>query len=101
MFNQGRVKRDFIYIDDIVEGVVRCLDKPSTAAASFDPLSPEPATAVVPHRLFNIGNSKAVPMLRFITVLEQALGRKALQHLESIQPGDVETTAAYASALEE
>ena len=101
VFNQGRMKRDFTYIDDIVEGVVRCLDKPATAAAAFDPLAPDPATAAVRHRLFNIGNSEPVSLLRFITVLEQALGRKALQHLEPMQPGDVESTAADTSALEE
>jgi UDP-glucuronate 4-epimerase len=101
VFNQGRMKRDFTYIDVIVEVVVRCLDKPATAAAAFDPLAPDQATAAVSHRLFNIGNSEPVPLLRFITVLEQALSRKALQHLEPMQPGDVESTAADTSALEE
>jgi hypothetical protein len=61
VFNQGRMKRDFTYIDDIVEVVVRCLDKPVTAAAAFDSLAPDPATAAVPHRLFNICNSEPVP----------------------------------------
>jgi UDP-glucuronate 4-epimerase len=101
VFNEGRMERDFTYIDDIVEGVVRCLDKPATAAAGFDPLAPDPATAAVPHRLFNIGNSEPVALLRFITVLEQALGRKAIQQLEPMQPGDVAATAADTSALEE
>ncbi len=94
VFNQGRMKRDFTYIDVIVEVVVRCLDKPATAAAAFDPLAPDPATAAVPHRLFNIGNSEPVPLLRFITVLEQAL-----HHLEPMQTGDVESRAADTSAL--
>jgi UDP-glucuronate 4-epimerase len=101
VFNEGRMERDFTYIDDIVEGVVRCLDKPATAAAGFDPLAPDPATAAVPHRLFNIGNSQPVPLLRFIKVLEQALGRKAIQQLEPMQPGDVAATAADTSALQE
>ena len=100
VFNQGQMERDFTYIDDIVEGVVRCLDKPATAAAGFDPLAPDPATAAVPHRLFNIGNSQPVALLRFITVLEQALGRQAVQQLEPMQPGDVTSTAADTSALE-
>jgi UDP-glucuronate 4-epimerase len=101
VFNEGRMERDFTYIDDIVEGVVRCLDKPATAAAGFDALAPDPATAAVPHRLFNIGNSQPVPLLRFITVLEESLGRKAVQQLEPMQPGDVTATAADTSALEE
>ena len=101
VFNQGRMERDFTYIDDIVEGVVRCLNKPATAAANFDPLAPDPATAAVPHRLFNIGNSEPVALLRFITVLEQALGRRAVQQLEPMQQGDVAATAADTSALQE
>ena len=101
VFNEGRMERDFTYIDDIVEGVVRCLGKPATAAAGFDPLAPDPATAAVPHRLFNIGNSEPVALLRFISVLEQALGRKAIQQLEPMQPGDVAATAANTSALQE
>jgi len=94
------MKRDFTYIDDIVEGVVRCLDKPATAAATFDPMAPDPATAAVPHRLFNIGNSEPVALLDFIGALEQALGKAAIQQLEPMQPGDVTATAADTSALE-
>ncbi|MCP9772285.1 NAD-dependent epimerase [Synechococcus sp. Tobar12-5m-g] len=101
VFNQGRMERDFTYIDDIVEGVVRCLNKPATAAANFDPQAPDPATAAVPHRLFNIGNSQPVGLLEFISLLEQALGKKALQHLEPMQQGDVASTAADTSALEQ
>ena len=100
VFNQGRMQRDFTYIDDIAEGVIRCLDKPATADPDFDPLHPNPATAAVPHRLFNIGNSKPIPLLRFIEVLEQALGREAIRDLQPMQPGDVPATAADTSALE-
>ena len=100
VFNQGRMQRDFTYIDDIVEGVVRCLDKPATADPRFDPLHPNPATAAVPHRLFNIGNSRPIELLRFIEVLEQALGREAIRDLQPMQPGDVPATAADTSALE-
>lgn len=100
VFNQGRMQRDFTYIDDIVEGVVRCLDKPATADPCFDPLHPDPATAAVPHRLFNIGNSQPIPLLRFIEVLEQALGREAIRDLQPMQAGDVPATAADTSALE-
>jgi UDP-glucuronate 4-epimerase len=100
VFNQGQMQRDFTFIDDIAEGVIRCLDKPATADPHFDPLHPDPATAAVPHRLFNIGNSQPIPLLRFIEVLEQALGREAIRDLQPMQPGDVPATAANTSALE-
>jgi UDP-glucuronate 4-epimerase len=100
VFNHGRMQRDFTYIDDIVQGVIRCLDKPATADPLFDPLQPNPATAAVPHRLFNIGNAQPTELLRFIAVLEQALGRPAIQDLQPMQPGDVVATAADTSALE-
>ncbi|MFM2159042.1 MAG: hypothetical protein RLZZ124_1516 [Cyanobacteriota bacterium] len=100
VFNHGRMQRDFTYIDDIVEGVIRCLDKPATADPAFDPLEPNPATASVPHRLFNIGNSQPIELMRFIGVLEKALGREAICDLQPMQPGDVEATAADTTALE-
>jgi UDP-glucuronate 4-epimerase len=100
VFNQGQMRRDFTYIDDIVEGVVRCLDKPATADPAFDPLQPNPATAAAPHRLFNIGNAKPEELLHFITLLETALGREAIKRFEPMQPGDVVATAADTSALE-
>jgi UDP-glucuronate 4-epimerase len=101
VFNQGRMERDFTYIDDIAEGVIRCLDKPATADPDFDPLQPNPATAAVPHRIFNIGNSRPIPLLRFIEVLEQALGREAIRNLQPMQPGDVPATYADTGALED
>ena len=100
VFNQGQMRRDFTYIDDIVEGVVRCLDKPASPDVAFDPLAPNPATAAAPHRLFNIGNSQPVELLRFIELLEHALGREAIKRFEPMQPGDVVATAADTSALE-
>jgi UDP-glucuronate 4-epimerase len=100
VFNHGRMQRDFTYIDDIAEGVIRCLDKPATADPLFDPLQPNPATAAVPHRVFNIGNAQPTELLRFIEVLEQALGRRAVQDLQPMQLGDVVATAADTSALE-
>lgn len=100
VFNQGQMQRDFTYIDDIVEGVIRCLDKPATADPNFDPLNPNPATAAVHHRLFNIGNSQPTPLLRFIELLEQALGVEAIKDFQPMQPGDVVATAADTSALE-
>jgi UDP-glucuronate 4-epimerase len=100
VFNHGAMARDFTYIDDIAEGVIRCLDKPATADPAFDPLDPDPATAACPHRLFNIGNAQPVPLLQFIALLEQALGRQAIRDLQPLQPGDVPSTAADTRALE-
>jgi UDP-glucuronate 4-epimerase len=100
VFNHGRMQRDFTYIDDIVEGVIRCLDQPATPDPAFDPLQPNPATAAAPHRLFNIGNAQPTELLRFITLLEQALGRTAIKEFQPMQPGDVQATAADTSALE-
>jgi len=100
VFNHGRMRRDFTYIDDVVEGVVRCLDKPATPDPGFDAAAPDPATSWAPHRIFNIGNSQPVELLRFIEVLELALGREAVKKLLPLQPGDVEATAADTSLLE-
>ena len=100
VFNHGQMQRDFTYIDDIVEGVIRCLGKPATANPGFDPLQPDPATAAAPHRLFNIGNARPTELLRFITVLEEALGRAAIKDFHPLQPGDVLATAADTAALE-
>ena len=100
VFNHGKMQRDFTYIDDIVEGLVRCCDKPATPNPEFDPLQPDPATSAAPHRVFNIGNSQPTELLRFIEVMEQALGREAVKDFQSMQPGDVVATAADTSALE-
>nr|WP_206339037.1 MULTISPECIES: NAD-dependent epimerase [unclassified Synechococcus] len=100
VFNHGKMQRDFTYIDDIVEGVVRCCDKPATPNPEFDSLQPDPATAAAPHRVFNIGNSQPTELLRFIEVMEQALGREAVKDFQPMQPGDVVATAADTSALE-
>jgi UDP-glucuronate 4-epimerase len=100
VFNHGRMRRDFTYIDDVVEGVIRCLDKPATPDPTFDAAAPDPATSWAPHRLFNIGNAQPEPLLEFIALLEQALGRQAIQDLQPMQPGDVEATAADTALLE-
>ena len=101
VFNHGKMQRDFTYIDDIVEGVLRCCDKPATANPDFDPLHPDPATAAAPHRLFNIGNSQPTELLRFIEIMEEALGRKAIKDFQPMQSGDVLATAADTEALEQ
>jgi len=101
VFNYGKMQRDFTYIDDIVEGVIRCCDKPATVNPDFDPLHPDPATAAAPHRVFNIGNSQPIELLHFIELMEEALGQKAIKDLQPLQPGDVVATAAQTSMLEE
>ena len=100
VFNHGNMQRDFTYIDDIVEGVLRCCDKPAIANLEFDPLQPDPATAAAPHRVFNIGNSQPTELLRFIAVMEQALGCESIKEFQPMQPGDVVATAADTQALE-
>jgi UDP-glucuronate 4-epimerase len=100
VFNQGQMLRDFTYIDDVVEGVLRCLDRPATANLGFDPSDPDPATAAAPHRLFNLGNSQPVALLRFIELLEHSLGRQALKEFLPMQPGDVPATSANTDELD-
>ena len=100
VFNHGKMQRDFTYIDDIVEGVLRCCDKPASADPDFDPLAPDPATAAAPHRVFNIGNNEPTPLMRFIEVMEEALGTTAVKDFQPMQPGDVVATAADTTALE-
>tara|TARA_Y100000589_G_scaffold144663_2_gene138275 strand:+ start:1689 stop:2732 length:1044 start_codon:yes stop_codon:yes gene_type:complete len=100
VFNNGKMQRDFTYIDDIVEGVIRCCDKPATIDQHFDSLKPDPATAAAPHRLFNIGNSQPTELMHFIEVMERALGRESIKDFQPMQPGDVVATAADTQALE-
>jgi UDP-glucuronate 4-epimerase len=100
VYNRGEMVRDFTYIDDIVEGVVRVLDRPAEPDPAFDPRQPDPATSHAPYRLFNIGNSRPVPLGDYIAAIEQALGRTARRNLLPIQPGDVTATAADTSALD-
>jgi len=99
VFNHGKMQRDFTYIDNIVEGVVRVLDKPATPDATFDPARPSPETSSAPWRIFNIGNHEPVGLLDFIAELERALGRKAKMTLLPMQPGDVPATFADIDAL--
>lgn len=94
VFNQGKMKRDFTYVDDIVEGIIRTLDHPATANPSWTGERPDPGTSSAPARIYNIGNHQPVELLHFIGVLEQALGKKAEKRLLPIQPGDVPATYA-------
>ena len=99
IFNHGRMRRDFTFIDDIVEGVVRVLDTPAAPDPAFDPDAPDPSTSSAPYRIFNIGNDHPTELLRYVDVLEDALGVKAIRQLEDIQPGDVPATWADVDAL--
>ena len=99
IFNHGRHTRDFTYIDDIVEGVVRTLDRVPGADPAHNPLAPTPASSSAPYRVYNIGNHQPVQLLRYIEVLEDCLGRKAERRLLPLQPGDVPDTYADVDAL--
>ena len=99
VYGEGRLVRDFTYIDDIVEGVLRVLDKPATPDPAYDPLAPNPGTSSAPYRIFNIGNSAPTVLMDYITALESALGITARKNMLPIQPGDMHSTAADTSAL--
>ncbi|MEN6587208.1 MAG: NAD-dependent epimerase [Sulfuricella sp.] len=94
VFNQGKMRRDFTYIDDIVEGVVRVLDKTATPDAAFDPAQPDAATSYAPFRVYNIGNHEPVELMVFIGAIEDALGQKAVKNMLPMQDGDVVATYA-------
>ena len=99
VFNFGKHTRDFTYIDDIVEGVIRTLDRVPGPDAGFDPLAPTPASSAAPYRLYNIGNHAPVQLSRYIELIEEATGKKAQKNLLPLQPGDVPDTEAEVSAL--
>jgi UDP-glucuronate 4-epimerase len=99
VFNHGRHKRDFTYIDDIVDGVIRVLDKPPATKADGVAETPTPGSAAAPYRIYNIGNQRPVELLHYIEVLEQCLGVKAERELLPLQPGDVPDTWADVSDL--
>jgi UDP-glucuronate 4-epimerase len=101
VFNYGHHCRDFTYIDDIVEGVIRVLDRPARSNPQWSGRSPDPATSTAPYRLYNIGNNKPVELLRYIEVLESCLGKKAQRNLLPLQLGDVPDTYADVDNLVE
>lgn len=94
VFNHGRMQRDFTYIDDIVEGIVRVTEKIPSPNPEWDGARPDPGTSRAPYRVYNIGNNNPVELLRLIAVLEDCLGKKAERRLLPIQPGDVPATYA-------
>ena len=99
VFNHGNMKRDFTYIDDIVEGVIRVTDRNAAANPEYDPIAADPATSNVPYRVFNIGNNNPVQLLDFIGAIENALGMKAEKRLLPLQDGDVPATYANTDLL--
>jgi UDP-glucuronate 4-epimerase len=101
VFNYGNHKRDFTYIDDIVEGVIRTMDHTATANAAWDSSAPDPATSRAPYRLYNIGNQRPVALMRYIEVIEECVGRKAETNMLPMQPGDVPDTWADTADLAE
>lgn len=99
IFNNGNMLRDFTYIDDIVEGVIRVLDKPATTNPTYNASMPDPATAAAPYRVFNIGNGDPTPLMTYIGALEDAFKVKAKKKFLQMQPGDVSATFADTSLL--
>ncbi|MDH5632988.1 MAG: NAD-dependent epimerase [Gammaproteobacteria bacterium] len=100
VFNNGKMVRDFTYIDDIIEGVVRVIDQTAVSNPGWSGDKPDPATSYKPWRVFNIGNNNPVELMRYIEVLEECLGKKAILDLLPIQPGDVPATYANTDNLE-
>ena len=99
VFNHGQMVRDFTYIDDIVEGVMRVIDRPAEPDPTWSGAAPNPATSQAPYRLFNIGNNNPVQLMRYIQALETCLGKKATMNMLPMQPGDVPATDADVSHL--
>lgn len=99
VFNHGHHSRSFTYVGDIVEGVIRALDRPAQPNPAWDGTHPDPATSTAPYRIYNIGHERPVQLLRFIELLEQAFGRRAVMEMLPLQPGDVPDTEADTSGL--
>ena len=91
--------RDFTYVDDVAEGIIRAADKPATPDPLFAPALPNPCTSFAPYRIFNLGNHQPVPLMACIEALEQALGRDAIKNYQPMQPGDVVATSASVDEL--
>ena len=99
VFNNGDMERDFTYVDDIVEAVVRVGDKPAEANPAWSGSDPDPATSNAPYRIYNIGNHSPVKLMRLIEILEEKIGKRAIKRMAPLQPGDVLATYADVEAL--
>jgi len=100
VFNHGKMRRDFTFVDDIVEGVVRLVDHTAAPDAAYDSAKPDPGTSAAPYRVFNIGNHQPVELMRFINLIEEAVGKKAKMNMLPMQPGDVPATYADIADLQ-
>jgi UDP-glucuronate 4-epimerase len=89
IFNNGQMKRDFTFIEDIVDGVIRALNRPATPNLAFDPARPDPATSSAPYRLYNLGNNAPVELMMLISLIEKEMGKEAIKNFLPLQPGDV------------
>jgi UDP-glucuronate 4-epimerase len=101
VFNNGKMRRDFTYIDDIVYGLLKVIDTPALPDSEWNNMKPDPATSPAPYRIFNIGNNDPVELNTFIHEIEKATGKKAIKDFQPIQPGDVPATFANIDALYE
>ena len=99
VFNNGDMVRDFTFVDDIIEGIVRLAHKPAAPDVHFDAAQPDPSASSVPFRLFNIGNGQPTPLMDYISALEEALGKSAIKDMLPMQPGDVPVTSADTTKL--
>jgi UDP-glucuronate 4-epimerase len=99
VYNFGEMERDFTYIDDIVDGIVRVAAHPAQPNATWNGAYPDPSSSPAPYRIYNLGNNKPVKLLDFIEAIEQKTGKAAIKNLLPIQPGDVKRTYADVSAL--
>lgn len=99
VFNQGKMQRDFTYVEDIVQGVIKVLDKPAKADPGWNGNSPDPATSYAPYKVYNIGNNKPAELIEFIEAIEEELGKKGIKEMLPMQAGDVPATNADISNL--
>ena len=101
LFNRGKMRRDFTYVDDIVEAVVRLIERPPAGNPAWSGQAPDPASSSAPWRLYNIGNNRPVELEAFVRALEAAIGKSAIRELAPMQPGDVVETYADVADLRE
>ena len=101
IFNNGDMMRDFTYIGDVIDVIIKLIEKPALANKNFNRNKPEPSTSWAPHRIFNIGNHEPIPLMDFVRTLEKEIGIKAKKTYEGLQQGDVVSTYASIDSLQE
>ena len=100
IFNNGNMMRDFTYIDDVINAIIKLIHKPAIIDEEFDKLNPNPSSSWAPYRIFNIGNQESIPLMNFIEILENEIGIKAIKNFKEFQKGDVQSTFASIKLLE-